>query len=218
MIGQIDPRPEDIDAETRTLRRKLFDAYGADVDLIGLAAIGITRHAWRSDIDGHVEEAHHRISDGEMFAANAATTRLVREHLGTHPDVDWQKLADAFTDPSRVAGRRTLIDLLGKTRHRRWANWTTKFIVVIDRIICQDGAENVLANLASWGGAYDTWWAGPRWPQLVDAFIAQLTADPPGMTTEQLRSGLLDAPDRMDPAILDWCTDAQLIGYTRLTR
>lgn len=151
-----------------------------------------------------------------MFAANVATTRLVLDHLGSYPEVDWQKMANAFTDPSRVAGRRSVINLLGKTRHKRWATWAKKFIFAIGTVIDQDGADAVLVGLAGDGACYDTWWAGPRWPQLVDAFIAQRTADPPLITVQELRSSLLDAPDRLDPAILDWCTDAQLIGYTRL--
>ena len=208
---------DNIDAESLALRRTLFEKYGPHVDLVGLAAIGITRRLWRNDEYGYVEEAHNRITDGEMMAANVATTRLVLEVLGTYPEVDWQTLADALTDPHRVAGRRTAVDLLGKTRHRRWASWARKFILAIPRVIDQHGAEYVVLGLANDGAVSADWWGGPSWPQLVDAFIAQRSADPPGMSVEALRLGLLDAPDQVDPAILDWCTGVQLIGYTRLT-
>ncbi|GAB3239959.1 hypothetical protein [Mycolicibacterium hippocampi] len=152
---------DNIDAESLALRRKLFEKYGPHVDLVGLAAIGITRRLWRNDEYGYVEEAHNRITDGEMMAANVATTRLVLEGLGTYPEVDWQTLADALTDPHRVAGRRTAVDLLGKTRHRRWASWARKFILAIPRVIDQHGAEYVVLGLANDGAVSADWWGGP---------------------------------------------------------
>lgn len=97
---------DDIHAEVLRLRHKLFETYGPDVDLLGLAAIGLTQRVWRSDFHGHTEDAHHRITDAEMFAANVATTRLVLEHFGSYPEVDWQSLSDAITDGDRVAGQR----------------------------------------------------------------------------------------------------------------
>lgn len=204
------------ESETASVRHKLIDKYGPEVDLLNLAAIGITRHAWRNDYHGQVEDAHHRISDGEMFAANVATTRLVRAYLDPHPQVRWQDLADAFTDPKRVAGQRTLVDLLGKTCHGRWAKWSGKFIAAISRVASEDGADNVLVGLADDGSYYDDWWSGPRWKTKVEAFIAQLTTDPPGISVDKLRSGLIEGPDWMDTTVLDWCTSDQLIGYTRL--
>ena len=122
---------------------------------IALAAIGFTRRVWRRDSPNeYVEGAHagrrSRISHGEMFAANAATTRLVLEHLRPYPDVGWYALADAFVDPDRSAGRRTLVDLLGKTRHRRWARWAWGEIVFgIGPEIKDRGPENVLLALSA---------------------------------------------------------------------
>ena len=80
------------------------------------------------------------------------------------------------------------------------------------------GPEFVLLNLASLPLLHDDWWAGPQWPGLVDAFINQLREHPPGMTIGGLRDGLLNAPDMMDPEVLDWCVAEQLIGYTRVKR
>jgi hypothetical protein len=130
---------------------------------------------------------------------------------------NWEALADAFTDPKRVAGRRTLVDLLGKTRHRKWMRWAWSAIAVIEVMGKKYGPEYVLLNLASFPLLHDDWWAGPRWPALVDAFINQLREHPPGMTIDELRDGLLNAPDMMDPEVLDWCVTDQLIGYTRET-
>ncbi len=152
-----------------------------------------------------------------MFAANAANTRVVHRHLSIDPHVEWHALAEEFTDPGRSAGHRTLVDLLGKTRYQRWANWTNKFIAAIERVNDQDGAESVLVGLAAEGATYDRWWLGPLWPSLVETFIKQLTVAPPDtLTVEQLRAGLLSGPDLLSPAVLEWCASEQLIGYTRL--
>jgi hypothetical protein len=144
--------------------------------VIALAAIGITRHAWRSDWNGYVEDAHTvaasrrrtRIIDGEMFAANAATTRFVLEHLSSYPDVDWEELADAFIDPNRIAGRRTLVDLLGTTRHSRWARWAWKYITTVGWMVTNYGPEYTLILQANEGTRCDYWWAGPNWSELVE--------------------------------------------------
>lgn len=213
-------------AESEHLRERLTGKHGADVDLIALAAIGITALAWRNDWNLYVEQAHTvvasrnrtRITDGEMFAANVANTRLALKHLWSYPNVDWEALADAFTDPKRVAGRRTLVDLLGKTRHRKWMRWAWSAIAVIEVMIKKYGPEYVLLNLASLPTLHADWWAGPQWPDLVDAFINQLRERPPGMTIAELRDGLLNAPDMMNPEVLDWCVTDQLIGYTRVKR
>jgi len=77
------------------------------------------------------------------------------------------------------------------------------------------GPEYVLPGLASFPLLHDDWRAGPGWPRLVDAFINQLSEHPPGMTIGELRDGLLNAPDMMDPEVLDWCVTDQLLGYRR---
>lgn len=222
-LNMPDWRAVDIPAETKELRERLTDKYGADLDVSALAAIGITALAWRNDWNGEVEEAHTvrvsrdrtRITDGEMFAANVANTRLVLEHLRFYPDVDWEALADTFTDPQRTAGRRTLVDLLGTTRHRRWTRWARPYISAIGLMVKKYGPEYALLAQASVPGVRADWWAGPLWPGLVDAFINQLTEQPPGMAREELRTALLATPDKMDPEILEWCATDQLIGYTR---
>ncbi|MCV7254722.1 hypothetical protein H7J86_21405 [Mycobacterium hackensackense] len=208
--------PEVIDSETSALRSLLIAQYGPELDFIGLAAIGLTRLAWRSDEHGLIEEAHHRITDGEMFAANVATTRLFRQHLESYPHVNWQLLANEVTQEERLAAGRTLADLLGKTRYRRWARWASKFIAAIERVIEHDSPESVLVGLAVAGKAYDRWWSGPQWPLVVDTFIAQITSVPPQVSTSELRADLLTAPDLIAPSVLEWCVDVQQIGATQM--
>jgi hypothetical protein len=209
-------------ADPSKLRERLVGTYGAGVDFIALAAIGITRQGWRSDWHGYVEDAHagaglgrrSRITDGEMFAANVATTRLVLQHVRQFPAVDWEALADAFTDPCRIAGQRTLVDLLGKVRYRRWSHWAWNHIAAMEIRICAHGTEEVLLAYATEGTHYDDWWAGPRWPGLVEAFINQLATSPPTMTKRALCEQLLSAPDSLDPNVLEWCATDQRLRYT----
>lgn len=202
--------------------RQLIAKYGRGVDLIALAAIGITRRAWRNDWHGYIEDAHsgtglrrrRRITDGEMFAANVATTRLVLEHIRKYPAVNWEALADAFVDPHRKAGQRTLTDLLGKKRYRRWSYWAWNHIAATEINVCAHGGKEVMVLYAVEGASYDDWWAGPRWPGIVDAFIDQLGTSPPVMTKTALREQLLDTPDALPPELLDWCITNQHLRYT----
>ncbi|MGE2731412.1 hypothetical protein ACQI4F_18190 [Mycolicibacterium vaccae] len=210
------------DEDIEEMHRHLAAKYGSEFDLLALAAIGMAYIAWRRGGRGDVEEAHagrrSRISDGEMFAANVANTRFLLERLKVRPatDADWYSLADAFTDPHRVAGRRALVDLLGKSRHRRWMSGAWGYIVSVGRTAQEFGFDQALLAPAFIGSHQERWWAGPKWPEVVDAFISQLSDEPPGTTKQHLQLGLLDGPDQIDPQILDWCATTQLIGYTRL--
>jgi hypothetical protein len=112
----------------------------------------------------------------------------------------------------------TLVDLLGKTRHRKWMRWAWSAIAVIGGDGQKVRARICPTELSEFPLLHDDWWAGPQWPGLVDAFINQLREHPPGMTIGGLRDGLLNAPDMMDPEVLDWCVAEQLIGYTRVKR
>ncbi|ASW85251.1 hypothetical protein CKJ61_10320 [Mycobacterium intracellulare] len=195
-------------------------AYGVDFDPLPLAAISLTVRTWRRTEE--VEAAHTlrypRISDGEMFAANVATTRLILRCLhASYPAVDWMTLADDVTNPDRVAGQRTVSDLLGKARHKRWAATARRVIDMQEVHIREYGSDWCWCE-AAFATMSPIWWGHPDWEQLVRAFIDGLSGQPPSaVDIEGLRNGLLVAPDELDPQILDWCT-AQLIGYTRRER
>lgn len=198
------------------MRKHVLDHYGADVDPIPLAAIGLTQRVWRNaGVEGvHGGGTDSRISDGEMFAANVATTRLVLEYLKSFPVVDWDALANALVDSNRVVGRRTVSDLLGEI-YDEWVETAHSVIATQRDMMSQYGFDFVLwfDAVSSFDANY--WWGSPLWPALVAAFIHGLTESPPGTNIEELRRGLIDAPDTMDPEILDWCA-SHLIGYTRI--
>lgn len=199
-------------------RQEVQGRYGSDVDPLPLAAIGLTLRAWRRSDE--VEDAHtarhpvsDQITDGEMFAANVATTRLILERLQqSYPAVDWIRLADDVTNPDRVAGRRSVSHLLGRTRHKKWAAKARRVIESQQFSIGDYGSDYCWCE-AYLGMSASNWWGHPDWPELVTRFIDNLNEAPPKITVEELRCGLLDAPDSVDPELLDWCT-SQMIGHT----
>jgi hypothetical protein len=94
----------------------LVERYGTDFDVRMIASVGLARAAWRNT---EVEDAHagnglRRIDDGEMFAANVATTRLIHRYLDASSGIDWAGLANELVRSDRVAGARTVSDLLGE--------------------------------------------------------------------------------------------------------
>ncbi|HEY1840021.1 MAG TPA: hypothetical protein VGG53_07295 [Mycobacterium sp.] len=149
-----------------------------------------------------------------MFAANVATTRLVLEYLRPFPAVDWNALGNALVDPDRVAGRRTVSDLFGEM-YDEWVDTAHSVIDTQRDMMSQCGPDFVLWFDADSSLNSNYWWGSPLWPTLVAAFINGLTESPPGTNIEELRRGLIDAPNAMDPEVLDWCV-SHLIGYTRI--
>lgn len=192
------------------MRKRVQDHYGPDVDPLPLAAIGLTQRAWRNaEAEGvHGGGTERRISDGEMFAANVATTRLVLHNLGSFPAVDWDALANALADSDRFAGRRTVSDLLGEL-YDEWVDTAHSVIATQQDMMSQYGPDFVLWFNAN-SSIGSNWWGSPRWPQLVVAFTEGLTELPPGTNIEELRRGLTDAPDAMDSKILDWCVSHRI--------
>lgn len=197
------------------MRQRVRDHYGPDVDPLPLAAIGLTQRAWRNaEAEGvHGGGTDRRISDGEMFAANVATTRLVLRNLRSFPAVDWDALASALVDSVRFAGHRTVSDLLGEL-YDEWVDTAHSVIETQRDMMSQYGLDFVLWFNANSSIGSD-WWGSPRWPRLVGAFTDGLTELPTGTNIEELRRGLTDAPDAMDSKILDWCV-SQRIRDTRV--
>ena len=167
------------------------------------AAVGITNVLWRNTVieTAHASSGLGRITDGEMFAANVATTRMVRSHL-RRDVIDWVSLSRDFADPNRLAGRRTVADLFGPL-YQNWAIEGEQSILVQSDIATERGERWMLLSNAC--RAPRKWWGMPEWPAHVDRFLASLDAAPPAISAEELRRILLNAPDEAEPLLLSWC-------------
>ncbi|SKU60635.1 Uncharacterised protein [Mycobacteroides abscessus subsp. massiliense] len=201
--------------ELAAAKRRVCEGFRTEIeDPVALLAIGLTQSAWRNTV---VEEAHagprSSFHDGEMFAANVANTRLIYKYLVDYPDVDWQGLADEFVDPHRVLAGRTIVELLGKTRHKLWEKEARKQIEAIPYAISHFGAELTLWVFANGGqpfsGACPEWWGSPWWPEFIEKFTAALTDNPPGINGEELKTAFLERPEDIDPEVLLWCVHDQ---------
>ncbi|WP_063047584.1 hypothetical protein [Nocardia pseudovaccinii] len=198
-----------------------------------VAAYSMMLGLWRNTIveDAHAGDGLDRISDGEMFAANVATFRLIRDFLETAQcsycgHIKWSLLRDRLIYPNRIAaGSRTVSDLLGE-HYERWTEEASGAFAYYAELTESDDhdMEWFITAKGCFGSVQRNWFGLPDWPGVVDAFLAKehggVTSkrprDPFPIPAEDLRAGLLDGPDRMDPEVLNWCiTDG--IGYMRLT-
>ncbi len=207
---------DDVGQAVQEMRRLLSQRYGEDVDPLPLAAIGLAQRAWRNiEVEGvHGGPASSSISDGEMFAANVATTRLVSTHLRSFPTVDWDALIASLIDPDRIAGRRSVRDLLGDS-YQSWSDTVYGVIGTQQEFMARYGAEFFVWFNASCSLQSTEWWGSPEWPAIAEKFVEDLKESPPGIDPTFLRKCLIDAPDELDPEILEWCVDRS-IGYTHL--
>lgn len=166
------------------------------------APLGMTHLSWRNSI---LEDWHagpdSQISDGGMFMANVATTRIYNwaiEEMLTSWEIDrvaslddiHEIEADSFayflleaaedaTDPERVLPHGpTLADIGGPEVHLLGAHAQTQAGSLAD-MADEHGTDLVLLWLATRGIlACDTWWGGAGWPPHVDRFLNLL--DNPG--------------------------------------
>lgn len=187
--------------------------------------------------EAHAGNGLDRISDGEMFAANVATFRLFRDFLRAADRTrgSWYRLAREMVRADRiVAGMRTVADLLGEF-YEQWAASAEGTVMYYAELTERDDhdMEWFIAVKSCFGSVGENWFGMPSWPRVVDVFIqrqhrgsgtveagdgddiggpsspAAITANGQvlPMSVEELRLGLLDGPDRIDPEILDWCVD-----------
>ncbi|RBY83554.1 hypothetical protein DQ238_00175 [Geodermatophilus sp. TF02-6] len=177
----------------------------------GPASIGIVRGMWRNS---PVENAHtgselNRISDGEIFAANVALTRLSLERYRPTGGTDWQALFDAVTDPDRVrAGNRTTGDLVDEL-YEEWYEHAARATDGLWSAEERYGARQAHLMLVL-GGVGEQWRGAPWWPDCVAEFARE---HPSQFTVEELRL-LVEAPDALGPETLERAVDAG-IGFTR---
>lgn len=203
--------------ELRLIRDELLQRFGPFPDLVTLAAQGLCTALWRN---AGVEDVHggrdSRIHDGEMFAANVATTRLIRSCLEcveyyetddgwSDPEhmIDWETMAYGLLDPDRIAaGTRSVADLLGPA-YDEWVAGAESAIDYLADLEAERGRDYVLMRYAC--AADPAFWGGPSWPWTVETFVKYVNPEPPGIARAELWRALLEAPDRMDPEILSWC-------------
>ncbi|MBF6405086.1 hypothetical protein IU442_27150 [Nocardia cyriacigeorgica] len=187
--------------------------------------------------DAHATNGLDRISDGEMFAANVATFRMARDFLAAkdrrYPA--WRRLSREVVRADRIAaGTKTVADLLGEY-YQEWAEHAAGTVMYYAELTKQDDHDMdwFVAVKSCFGSVRANWFGMPNWVRLVDAFVdkhfsgshplEEYDADDfdryPSLVeharqprvlpipAEELRAGLLDGPDRMDPDVLDWCID-----------
>ena len=138
-----------------------------------------------------------------MFAANVATTRLVRVYLRCDV-IDWDSLSQEFVDPNRLAGRRTVAHLFGPLYDGWRIEGEQSILEQGDLATARGQRWMMLMNAVR---APRDWWGMPEWPDRVERFIAGLDASPPAISRDALRLALLDGPDAADPTDLGWCID-----------
>jgi hypothetical protein len=172
-----------------------------------LASIAVAERAWRNTVveDAHAGSGLGRISDGEMFAANVGVTRLV--HSQYRPaGTDWTALFDVLTDPTRAVGASTVAGLLGSLYHE----WVNEADAALDSLAAIEELRGPRwAHLALvLGAAHSGWWGTPWWPDMVAAFVAEITGIvPQGVSSEGLHDALLSAPDALPIEVLEWSID-----------
>ncbi|MHB1928496.1 MAG: hypothetical protein ACYCUG_03550 [Acidimicrobiales bacterium] len=147
--------------------QRVAECYGR-ADLVSIASVGITQRVWRNTPveDAHAGSGLARISDGEMFAANVAVTRLVADHLGD--PIDWDGLRAVLVNRDLRLGGRTQGDLLGEL----WEEWSATALGVLNyqQELYEKLGQQQYLRLAAFMAWSARWWGMPRWADQVEAF------------------------------------------------
>ena len=179
------------------------------VTLLRYAPLGLTHLCWRNTV---LEDWHagpdSRISDHEMMRANVATTRLFHQALWaafgervgqadlisradfTDDDVEALEVAfgdaglwDAFSADRLLPHGPTLHELGGDEVIELYEHVATQLGALLEQAEAR-GVAVVLMWLAARGRASCAdWWGSPRWPRIVDAFLARLASPDDGFWT-----------------------------------
>lgn len=163
------------------------------------APLALTHLCWRNTV---VEDWHagpnSSLHDGEMMAANVATTRIFHQALWAafgdrvadatlvcrddFAPQDLESLQYAFADAyeagfdpdRRLPHGRTLADAGGDTVDDLAQHAELQLESLLDQAE-RHGVAVVILWLAARGhGACRNWWGSPRWPRIVDALLARL--------------------------------------------
>lgn len=151
--------------------------------LLDLAAVGITKLAWRNSL---VEDWHsvryRRIGQAEMMRANAATTRAVRQVLLRHRPHDpaglFTAVATVIADPNRRLpdGRRIREFAPDEVQYATFRYEATAVCREWAEQAARHGVPAVLLAVACEAGRGTSrrWWLGPDWATVVAEFVALL--------------------------------------------
>ena len=243
----------------RQMLRELLPRVGVHPDdvitALRYAPLALTHLMWRNTVleDWHAEG---RIHDPDMFRANADTTLIFHQalwsgfgeqiasgDLASLADLDnaedvqafahalYDAYADGF-DADRVLPNGMTLGELAQGELGELQDHATTQIGALVAKAEDPGVDVVLLFLAMrGGGACGRWWGSPRWPAIVDAFIARLhnPADDwwqhhrrfpqqrpaEAADLDRLRHLLLARPHRLSYEAADFCLDAG-IGFIHL--
>ncbi|WP_344160114.1 hypothetical protein [Kribbella yunnanensis] len=191
---------ESFDVKVLDQLLKQFGLHPDDVvTLLRYAPLGLTHLAWRNSV---LEDWHagpeSRISDGDMFRTNAATTEVFHANLWPAfaedfaaadlldrqalDEYDVDVLEGAFYaadeevfDPERVLPNgMTLLELGGEEVPLLQEHGARQFEALLEQAD-EKGVHVVVSWLALRGAvSCPQWWLSPRWPSVVDAFLNRL--------------------------------------------
>jgi hypothetical protein len=257
----MDARPQRMwdEAFDRRRLRDLLPRVGVHPDdvitMLRYAPLALTHLTWRNTVleDWH---AAGRIHDPDMFRTNADTTVIFHqalwsafgEQIGSGDLVSLDDVADQVSvevfetalldaydgvfDADRTLPNGMTLGELAQDELAVLQDYaTTQVAALIDKAEAP-GVDVVLLFLAMrGGGSCARWWGSPRWPAIVDQFIALLT-DPANdwwqhhrkfpqqrpaeaADLDRLRYLLLARPHRLSYEAADFCIDNG-IGFVQL--
>ncbi|MCU1642564.1 MAG: hypothetical protein JWN03_2839 [Nocardia sp.] len=222
-------------ADKMWTQRQDYETSFTEADRLAVAAYSMTLGAWRNTIveDAHSDPAGPH--DGEMFAANVSTFRMFRDFLmaGDRSEEAWDRLGERLTNPLRSVAGKSLSDLIPRQYYERWVAEATSAVEYFAELTQRDDhdVEWFIAVYSCWGSIHSDWFGMPDWPRVVEYFVEKPFCGPwplehfegrdesafPTLIerarrprelpvgAEELRAGLLNGPDAMDPEVLVWC-------------
>ncbi|MER7912643.1 hypothetical protein [Streptomyces sp. NPDC096068] len=195
-----------------------IDADDTDV-LVSAAAVGLVADAWRDGPLDEIRAADGGPSDGEVFAQSVDLHRRAREALVAAREEGPEALAAfvAVASDTRLrwaGGSRFMLRALSGTeteavegfvRHLDGRVWFTTEVMRV-----RSWRAALLYRAASAAVKAPGHFGMPAWPAVVDAAMARLgeldRTDAPEVLDDltAVKNALLEAPDRLGAAALDW--------------
>lgn len=195
--------------------------------ILDVAAVSLVEKAWRNSPVEDMHASRRGPSDGEMFAESVALHRVARDALANGTDLDFALLdfERHLLERSRpwAAGGRTLQEM-GYGNLKAFEKHVRTQTNILMAVNDEHGPDVLMNYLAAFTRLYGNKHYGmPRWPAVVsgvrdilhnpahpawhgrgiDAIAAAPSQTP---AIDRLCQALLDAPDHLPLAVLDWLT------------